>query len=84
MSCGSCLAQDDDVRSEEKNFVTCTVLITVGNEVSKKHRESTLPPIIIYQILISQEHNSYKTTKKEKCINNISGWKYHGRIRQFW
>lgn len=41
----------------------------------KKYRESTLAGIIIYQILISQERNSYKTTQKEKCINNISDWK---------
>ena len=39
----------------------------------KKYRESTLARIIIYQILISQERNSYKTTPKEKCIN-ISDW----------
>lgn len=29
----------------------------------KKYRESTLAGIIIYQILISQERNSYKTTQ---------------------
>ena len=35
----------------------------------KKYGESTLARIIVYQILISQEHNSYKPTPKEKCIN---------------
>ena len=49
----------------------------------KKYRESTLARIIIYQILISQEHNSYKTTQKEKCINNISDWNSTGESHSF-